>query len=225
MLSWQRYEEATIALYILNWLKKALPSAWRFDVWKCDSLVTAHSRRCVYIIGHSGLTPLQHQPSFPRMSWASILFNGLPSAREKDMSKWILRKLTKYIKLSERSIQDPSLSGCFACFSIDTLRAFSQMRLDDASPCLTCKHPYFVVSLGERGGNTPRICRSRAELCKLQGVCPSTIPAGMKVHQLRRALAHAMTVPNVGSAMNAAMIAANVAGSCTQKSCKRKRTI
>ena len=46
-----------------------------------------------------------------------------------------------------------------------------------------------------------------AELCKLQGVCPSSIPAGISERVLRRALSQAMTVPIVGGAMNSAMLA------------------
>ena len=99
----------------------------------------------------------------------------------------------------------------------------ARRRLVDVAPRLkgTCK--YFVVSLGDREGHTPRICRflHLAELCKLQSVCPSSIPAGMKASQLRLALANAMTVPVVGSAMNAAMIA-SMSGSWGQ-SCKRQR--
>ena len=132
---------------------------------------------------------------------------------------------SKYIKLFGRSVHDLSLSGRVACLSADRdpRSGFAQVRLDDAPLCIKSHCPYFVVSLGEREGHTPRICRflHLAELCNLQGVCPSSLPAGMKASQLRRALAHAMAVPSVGSAANAAMIARMV-GSCRQI-CKRKR--
>ena len=159
------------------------------------------------------------------MSLASLLCKGLPSAQPKDMCKTRRRKFSKYIKLLGRSIHDLSLSGRVACFSADRdpRSGFAQVRLGDASLCIKSHCPYFVVSLGEREGHTPRICRflHLAELCKLQGVCPSSIPAGMKASQFRRALANAMTVPVVGSATNAAMIA-SMSGSWGQ-SCKRQR--
>ena len=131
---------------------------------------------------------------------------------------------SKYIKLLERSTHNLALRGRVACFSADRdpRSGFAQVRLDDASLRIKSHCPYFVVSLGERGGHTPRICRflHLAELCKLQGVCPSSIPAGMKASRLRRALANAMAVPIVGSAMNAEVIA-SMAGSWGQS--KRQR--
>ena len=161
---------------ILRLLKRKLPSGWQVDVWKCNSWVTAQSRRRVYIIGHLGFTQLQQQPVFPRMSLASLLYKGLPNAQPKDMCKTRRRKFSKYIKLLGRSIHDLSLSGRVACFSADRdpRSGFAQVRLDDASLCIKSHCPYFVVSLGERGGHTPRICRflHLAELCNLQGVCP-----------------------------------------------------
>ena len=119
------------------------------------------------------------------------------------------RKRSKHVRLLERSIQDPSLRGCVACFAKDH-DPRGRLRLDDASFCIKgVRQYYFVVSLGECGGKTPRVCRflHLAEVCKLQGVCPNSIPAGIRVSVLRRALAGAMTVPIVGSAMNSAMLA------------------
>jgi hypothetical protein len=73
------------------------------------------------------------------------------------------------------------------------------------------------VSLGERKPSVSRFLHV-AELCLLQGISPRSLPQGTRVSTVRRAAANAMTVPVVGTALNAALLAAASAASAADAS-------
>ena len=199
--------------HIVRKLKACLQQqSWHLSVLRTSSECTGQSRPRVYIVGHCMAHGQNTVDDYMQTLPSKTLSQVLAKLPDSDPKKHLTPKQRNHLKIQlERAKRIHSKRGKEMTMSWDADRdpdkQRSKINCKDIASCLRHKAPKRWVVRMKSGQTTMSRLLHLAEICLLQGMSPREMPCTLSRMQIARGVGNAMSVPVVGSILNAVLLA------------------